>query len=178
MPIRKFSPAIIDEETLKQGLSLEALGLWAHVQMKPLGKVDIPGLEAQFAAYDVDALLQELLRAGLLGDGDELPPPEPQADLARWENFDVRDTRATIYVVQVGDAYKVGVTGNIRRRVKEFQTSNSQEVFVIRQQEFDNAIRIAARLHFLLRVHRISGEWFRCSIEDIDAALALVAQKK
>lgn len=176
MPIRRPQPAVIDEATLKLGLSLEALGLWAHIQMLPSNVFDIQRIETQFSNYDVGPILQELLGAGLLGEGDEGPPPDESPP--SWEAMDDRDGRATIYVVQAGDAFKVGITGNLKNRIKAFKVSNANPVLLVWQQEFQSALRIEARMHRFLRRFNTSGEWFRCPREDIDAAIRDVIDLK
>lgn len=173
MPIRRPQPAIIDEPTLRLGLSLEALGLWAHIQMQTGATLDIERLEAQFATYDVGKMLQELLGAGLLGDEDEAPA-QPVAPID-YESRG-RDCRAFVYALQAGDNFKVGVTGNLKKRVKDLQVANANTIIVIWHQEFASAVRIESRMHFILRRYRVSGEWFRCDLATLHDAISKVRE--
>lgn len=168
---RKF--AIIDEAAFNVGLSLEALGLWVHVQMAPDDLIDLAAFEAKFPGYDISVILAELVEADLVSVGDG---SKESAQLTETEEETRVNVRATVYVMEAGGMFKIGVTTNVRKRRKQIQTGNPHQVKVVWTREFDNAVIVEITLHKLLRKHRMVGEWFNCSSAEIDEAVRMVLE--
>lgn len=70
------------------------------------------------------------------------------------------------------DLYKIGITNNITRRLREVQNGNSEPIvcryYIEAENRFD-ARETERELHRLLRDARKVGEWFRLS--DVDVAI-------
>lgn len=74
-----------------------------------------------------------------------------------------------IYLIQKNteSIYKIGISDNPLKRLKQLQTGNSSRLHLIKVFPVANARAIEKRLHRLLMFHRYSpsGEWFRLSEE-------------
>lgn len=148
----------IEPEALSSGISLEALGLLVHVTYT----CESEALQQLFPEYDIDALANELLVAGLVSaepSAGKVPQVEP---------------RTLVYVVSAGPAFKIGVTGNLKRRLKQIRTHTPFPPQIIWQRAFEDAVTIEQRLHSALGRHRTHGEWFVCDRATIDAAIATI----
>jgi hypothetical protein len=74
-----------------------------------------------------------------------------------------------IYLIQKNteSIYKIGISDNPLKRVKQLQTGNSARLHLIKIFPVANARAIEKRLHRLLMFHRCSprGEWFKLTPE-------------
>lgn len=64
--------------------------------------------------------------------------------------------------------YKIGVTnGKIEKRIKQIQTGNSGEIYVVDFFETENPFFLEKRLHLIYHKERIFREWFELNAEDL-----------
>ena len=152
---RRF--VVIEPQALSAAISLEALGLLVHIT----DACESEALQQRFPEYDIDALANELLIAGLVS-------AEPSATTPKIE------PRTLVYVAAAGLAFKIGVTGNLKRRLKQLRTHSPFPPVIIWQRPFEDAVAIEQKLHSALVRHRTHGEWFVCDRAAIDAAIASV----
>ncbi len=67
------------------------------------------------------------------------------------------------------DTYKIGVTKrNINVRLKELQTGNSSELFVVHTYKCDDPYRLEQMLHTRFKMKGALNEWFSLDSEDIN----------
>jgi len=62
------------------------------------------------------------------------------------------------------DTYKIGVSKNPRKRLKQHQTGNSSELILIDTYQTENAYKIEKILHRRYSFLRKEGEWFSLSL--------------
>lgn len=62
--------------------------------------------------------------------------------------------------------YKIGITKNIQKRIKELQTGSSDIIYLVNKYESDFASKIEKGLHNFLGHKRRNNEWFDLTIED------------
>lgn len=146
---------VLEPEAMAAGLSLEALGLLAHIVDDQSTEV----LQAAFPDYDVDALVAELLAAGVVSVEQNSPLPQV-------------GPLTTVYVIEAAGAFKIGVTGNLKRRLKHFRTHAPSPPRVVWHRKFADAGAVEIEIHAFLAPFRTHGEWFACTIADIQRALA------
>lgn len=77
-----------------------------------------------------------------------------------------------VYAVRAGDQLKVGLTGDLTKRLRHLQTGTGHTLEVVGHWEECDAARVEARMHDALAPYRLVGEWFACS-----DALAHVAHR-
>ena len=77
-----------------------------------------------------------------------------------------------IYLIQKNteSIYKIGISDNPLKRVKQLQTGNSSRLHLIKVFPVANARAIEKRLHRLLMFYRCSpsGEWFKLTPEHVE----------
>ena len=81
-----------------------------------------------------------------------------------------------IYLIQMGDTqyYKIGITKDINRRIRDLQTGNPLPLTVVTTIEIDTNPKqsrefsafIESRLHALFEYCRASGEWFKFVMQE------------
>ena len=92
-------------------------------------------------------------------------------------NEKVNTREAYLYVIEIGDTgvYKVGITGDISKRIEALQTSNPaklQERFLSSiNSDGVRALELESSVHKMLADKRLSGEWFECGLAEIFAAI-------
>lgn len=83
-----------------------------------------------------------------------------------------------IYLIGDGNNYKIGISKEPQKRIKQLQTGNGEKLRLIK--EFKNPSKIypenvmERRLHFLLRQFRKTGEWFEFRDMDTERIIALI----
>lgn len=77
-----------------------------------------------------------------------------------------------LYIITDGEYYKVGVSSTPGKRLKSLQTSNARKLRIIHLYNGSYGMRFEALVHALLAQHRVSGEWFDCSLPQIHLAIA------
>lgn len=85
-----------------------------------------------------------------------------------------------VYIVQIRrtNKYKIGITNNITRRLKEFKTTNPFTVDLIYFIITDNTRFVEREFHDLFRNNIIGGEWFELEkLDDILNAFKIIEQK-
>ena len=62
--------------------------------------------------------------------------------------------------------YKIGITKNIQRRLKQIQTSTPDKIYLVEKYESKYSNKIEKALHnFLVAYHR-NNEWFELPLEE------------
>lgn len=62
--------------------------------------------------------------------------------------------------------YKIGITYNLQKRLKEIQTGTPDKIYIVDHYETDNARKIEGALHSFFSDKHRNNEWFELSIED------------
>jgi len=77
-----------------------------------------------------------------------------------------------IYVFESGGLVKIGVSKNVKNRLKAIQTANGNEVRAVAESDFcHNAEQLESVIHISLSAYKSFGEWFDV---DSDYAVALM----
>jgi predicted GIY-YIG superfamily endonuclease len=73
-----------------------------------------------------------------------------------------------VYLIRLSENsyYKIGVTKNINKRIKQLQTGNAEKIFLINSYESKYAHKIEKALHNFYFDKKKHNEWFELSIED------------
>ena len=73
-----------------------------------------------------------------------------------------------VYFISSDDKIKIGYTKNIKRRLKQLQTSNSSQLLLLGYIEGDKDVEKQLHKRFAQYRIRKNGEWFNCSDEILD----------
>ena len=87
--------------------------------------------------------------------------------------------RGIVYIIRHGEQrlYKIGRTseGSMKRRLTNLQVGNPIELTILGSFTHIDALALEVQIHHLLVKHRVRGEWFSCSLEDIYRAVGKAA---
>ena len=73
----------------------------------------------------------------------------------------------SIYLLQNDNGfYKIGVSKNPAKRVKQLQTGSADKISLITFYESNNAFAIERALKNRYSIYRINGEWFNLPLEE------------
>lgn len=73
-----------------------------------------------------------------------------------------------IYLLQVGDYFKIGYTKNdVNKRVKQLQTGNHEEITIRYVFETKFGMKVERALHNVLASKRTLGEFFDLDAKDV-----------
>lgn len=73
-----------------------------------------------------------------------------------------------VYLIRLSEnsTYKIGTTNNINKRIKQLQTGNAEQIFLVDSYQSKLAFKIENALHnFFKHKHKLN-EWFELTIED------------
>jgi predicted GIY-YIG superfamily endonuclease len=62
--------------------------------------------------------------------------------------------------------YKIGVSKNSKKRIKQLQTGSSENISLICEFESEIPYKVETALHNFYHVHLINREWYNLSIEN------------
>lgn len=83
-----------------------------------------------------------------------------------------------LYVLEANGLWKIGVTNNMEKRLKQLQTGNPYEINVMLLEERKNPQKAEKYLHRIYHEKRLKGEWFSdLSIRDIELKLLLFLEQ-
>jgi hypothetical protein len=77
-----------------------------------------------------------------------------------------------VYFISDGRYTKIGISANVRRRLRTLQTSNPKPLRVVAT--LSGGSTLEKQLHERFKTRRIQGEWFDLSHEDIQLAAGLM----
>jgi predicted GIY-YIG superfamily endonuclease len=73
----------------------------------------------------------------------------------------------SVYLIRGNDGkYKIGIAKNPKKRIKQLQTGNSDELTLIETYPSENASKIESALHRQFSHVKLNGEWFDLSIKE------------
>lgn len=74
-----------------------------------------------------------------------------------------------VYIIEANNVYKVGITSNLERRIKQLQTGCSDVISLIAAIEIDISAcnDIEKKIHRELSQSHLIGEWFDCGPEEM-----------
>lgn len=87
-----------------------------------------------------------------------------------------------VYLIgEVGDEgrYKIGSTRakNVNTRMKQLQTGNSSELYIVQFYETDYPFKLEKMLHNHFKSRNLIGEWFELSESDVEAFKGVCEEK-
>lgn len=62
--------------------------------------------------------------------------------------------------------YKIGITKNIERRIKQIQTGTPDKIYLVEKYESEHSSKIEKALHNFFSPYHRNNEWFELSLED------------
>ena len=68
-----------------------------------------------------------------------------------------------VYMLECGDRYKIGMSKDVERRIKELDKRPFEIRLVAKSELTENAYQIEQRIHQRAEPYRISGEWYEFS---------------
>ena len=64
--------------------------------------------------------------------------------------------------------YKIGITSNIKKRIKQLQTGNSNRLQLVCYIKNDNVYNLEKELHNHFKDKLVFGEWYNLNLDDIE----------
>lgn len=77
-----------------------------------------------------------------------------------------REHTGFVYLIKLGDSYKIGITKNTKERFKQFEFMPF-DLQIIKTAKVKNYENIETLLHDMYKEKRIKGEWFNLTQDDI-----------
>jgi hypothetical protein len=73
-----------------------------------------------------------------------------------------------IYLIRCSENsyYKIGITKNIERRLKQIQTSSPDHIYLVEKYESPYASKIEKALHNFFKSYHRNNEWFELSLTE------------
>lgn len=78
---------------------------------------------------------------------------------------------AFVYLLKIQEngIYKIGVSKNVEKRVKQLQTGNTEQIYLVNKFHSNYPYKIESYLHNIYKSNTISGEWFYLSDDDVNS---------
>jgi hypothetical protein len=84
-----------------------------------------------------------------------------------------------IYLIRCSENnfYKIGISKNVERRLKQIQTSSPNKIYLIHKYQSQYASKIEKAMHNFFKVYHRNNEWFELSLSEemkfIDMCLSI-----
>jgi hypothetical protein len=82
-----------------------------------------------------------------------------------------------VYLVQSGQHFKIGITGNIKQRVISLETVVPEGVKLLAHCHTINHVALEKQLHDRYAKKRLNGEWFELAPEDVVELVTLLSRR-
>lgn len=75
-----------------------------------------------------------------------------------------------VYLLRIPETgvYKIGVSIDVEKRIKQLQTGNTEEITLVNKFYSNYPYKIESNLHRRYGVQAIKGEWFYLEQKDVD----------
>ncbi len=73
-----------------------------------------------------------------------------------------------IYLIRCveNNFYKIGISKNIERRLKQIQTSSPDKIYLVHKYQSQHASKIEKALHSFFKAYHRNNEWFELSLSE------------
>lgn len=89
-------------------------------------------------------------------------------DLSEIRNNSKNNPGYVYLIKNNSGSYKIGITINLERRIKTFQTANDNKLVLIDFTVVKDRILVEKTLHSKLKYKRLSGEWFQLTDIEVE----------
>ena len=72
----------------------------------------------------------------------------------------MKSKKQKVYIIKAGNFYKIGISNDVKKRLRSIQTANAQKCTIIATLECQNAQAKELEIHRYLSEFRANGEWF------------------
>lgn len=86
----------------------------------------------------------------------------------RVNNEKGKHDKAHIYLIECGGKYKIGLSRNVDRRLKELDYRPFEIKLVAKSSLIENPFDLERKLHKYFESSRINGEWFNLNNEQVE----------
>lgn len=79
-----------------------------------------------------------------------------------------------VYIIKCCSFYKIGITKNIKDRIRNYDTHNPKKTEYVHFEFFDDSEEVEKILFDIFQDKRIKGEWFKLKREDVLEAISIM----
>ena len=76
-----------------------------------------------------------------------------------------------VYIIKAGNFYKIGISNDVKQRLRSIQTANAQKCTIIATLDCDDAHAKEQKIHRSLSDFRTNGEWFMLNDRKLKAVI-------
>lgn len=124
-------------------------------------------------ADDIKELCKGLLKAAFEHEKDLIDYNIEREDRLEKEMNDYKctpkeKTKANVYLMECGGKYKIGVSKDVKRRIKELNKRPFETRLVKQSKPIEEPYLYESELHENYEDKKISGEWFNLTQHDVN----------
>ncbi len=86
----------------------------------------------------------------------------------------IQKKKIGIYIVTDGTAFKIGIAGDMKKRLSGIQNGNPRQIELIHYQKVSKAVKLEKMLHKYFSEERLMGEWFDLSDKQLSSAIKII----
>ena len=109
-------------------------------------------------------------------------PPDEKGEFWFWHHLpfsiqsdkDTTNSHRFIYILKSGEHYKVGITKDVKKRMRELQTGDPVRHMFVCSSFSKDASNLENRLHKAFAEYRGEGEWFTLSPEQLERVIEIL----
>ncbi len=97
-------------------------------------------------------------------------------EYVKWLISSENQTSDGIYVIKISEFYKIGITNDIERRIKEIESHSPCESSIFLYEKVKNASQLESILHEKFKTLNIKNEWFKLSEENLSEIKEIISK--
>ena len=100
-----------------------------------------------------------------------------RAHVANWRAESKKHKHRCVYVLECKGSYKIGMTGDLEKRMKGIQAANPFGVQLAHVIFTEDHSKVEKALHEIFAVSRENNEWFNLSLRDLAGIKSMFVQQ-
>ena len=161
---------------LRNQKTIEFLTLWEKIN-NPNFKLTIKNNFREFAdtRISVKDWIAKTGSIGIISKSGRYGGTYAHKDIAlefdKWLKLTPKNQPDGLYIIKTGNFYKIGITQDIKSRIKTIETNNPLTPELIFYEKISKSREVESFLHIKLKSKNIKNEWFKLSKKDINSTI-------
>jgi hypothetical protein len=164
---------------LKNKKTIEYVGLWEKVNNDNFNLSNFKSLKNQAGSKNFSLSISNWVTKtkaiGIISKAGRYGGTYAHKDIAfefeRWLKSIPNNKPDGLYIIKTGSYYKIGITQDIKSRIKNIETHNPFKPELIFYEKIPESHKIEKLLHLKYKHKNIKNEWFKLSSRDINSII-------
>ena len=170
------------QQWLRSSKTIDFLGLWEEIHNPNFKVVAFESIKNQTGSKNFSLSISNWVTKtkaiGIISKAGRYGGTYAHKDIAvefeRWLKSTPNNKPDGLYIIKTGSYYKIGITQDIKSRIKNIETHNPFKPELIFYEKIPESHKIEKLLHLKYKHKNIKDEWFKLSRKDVKEIVELI----